>query len=650
MTNTITNSHFTMDPDCHMTRGGDIVFTVGRRYPYGAATVNYTVSGGTAVASTDYDTSVDALTGTLSFADRDLYKTITIHTLAGSGDVTLGCTISSPSGGIVIEAENSSVGYIMDGVIHYFDATLGDDANDGLTPSTAKETWSAVYPGTPGDSYLLKRGETFVTTATRTLGDWGGSDATKTIILGAYGSGNRPIVQKDGEGRVLWFRGSYTTDCGHISVQDLEIMTTSGLGFRPSACVFVGESTRPNLPNNIAFKRVHMHDLQSGFILQPDGVLGGMKAVYNEIIDNTSIGEAAHSAGLGGGAEDFLVAYNDISGNGEIGSIHDWNVYVSHGYDCTVEYNHISGGAQGLKARSIHGCALRGNEIYGYAILGLSIGGEPSTQATDYLVESNWVRGTSGNCISVKDQTGDGTVPAGEGLDGFIVRNNLCELLSGVTYNSAILSDHISQKNGQIHNNTVVVTTDGEGFRMGRTQENVSFYNNICIALFSNGNKALLRIDSAATMAELALDNNIYLTNGGDFADVANVDYSDFSSFKAAYPTHDLNSIIADPLLDVLTDGIAGLDNTSPALYKGRSISGFTTDNRGNPVTNPPTIGASLLFIESFKITGSTLEAGSDYEGASYVAGDEVDIRTTGTDSASPTPRVRAKTETVTIT
>lgn len=52
----------------------------------------------------------------------------------------------------------------------YFDATIGDDANDGLTPATAWQSLRrlnmvALPPlPQPGDSLLLKRGETFVET------------------------------------------------------------------------------------------------------------------------------------------------------------------------------------------------------------------------------------------------------------------------------------------------------------------------------------------------------------------------------------------------------------------------------------------------------------------------------------------------------
>lgn len=50
-----------------------------------------------------------------------------------------------------------------------------------------------------------------------------------------------------------------------------------------------------------------------------------------------------------------------------------------------------------------------------------------------------------------------------------------------------------------------------------------------------------------------------------------------------------------------------------------------------------------------FKITGDTLEAGSNFAATNYIIGDEVSVEVTGTDSASPTPFEKTKTFTITI-
>lgn len=90
--------------------------------------------------------------------------------------------------------------------IYYVDATGGSDANDGLAPTDEGggvgpwQTLTNIATPVSGDSFLLKRGEVWQTTSTRTLE--GG------VTYADYGTGDRPIVE--GAGRVT----GWTLDSG----------------------------------------------------------------------------------------------------------------------------------------------------------------------------------------------------------------------------------------------------------------------------------------------------------------------------------------------------------------------------------------------------------------------------------------------------
>ena len=79
---------------------------------------------------------------------------------------------------------------------YYFD-TSGNDANSGLTPSTAKRTLAHATSLVlkPGDRILFQRGDTFKD-STFTIAESGTS--VQPIIFSAYGTGTRPIFDGGG--------------------------------------------------------------------------------------------------------------------------------------------------------------------------------------------------------------------------------------------------------------------------------------------------------------------------------------------------------------------------------------------------------------------------------------------------------------------
>ncbi|MBK1878498.1 hypothetical protein [Pelagicoccus mobilis] len=87
-----------------------------------------------------------------------------------------------------------------DSRIVYVSSSEGDNANDGLSPSTPKKTIasgdSLIRDGYP-DHLLLKRGDTFTPTAATALGRWkNGRGPDEPIVCSYYGDeGPRPIIK-----------------------------------------------------------------------------------------------------------------------------------------------------------------------------------------------------------------------------------------------------------------------------------------------------------------------------------------------------------------------------------------------------------------------------------------------------------------------
>jgi len=94
------------------------------------------------------------------------------------------------------------------GTTYYVDSVAGNDANAGTSESLAWQTLTKVSSASlaPGDSLLLKRGS--VWTGTLTVSRSG--TAAQNILIGAYGSGELPLIQNSAQNGVS-LTGSYLT-------------------------------------------------------------------------------------------------------------------------------------------------------------------------------------------------------------------------------------------------------------------------------------------------------------------------------------------------------------------------------------------------------------------------------------------------------
>ena len=111
------------------------------------------------------------------------------------------------------------------GDTYYFDATGGDDANDGLSEGNAKQTLAAAnaLALTVNDGVLFKKGETW--TGTLTGASWANGSGGNGVIVGHYGTGALPVIQSTGSD-VLDIDKNYTHIQGiHFSTDNSAVVT-----------------------------------------------------------------------------------------------------------------------------------------------------------------------------------------------------------------------------------------------------------------------------------------------------------------------------------------------------------------------------------------------------------------------------------------
>jgi hypothetical protein len=144
------------------------------------------------------------------------------HVFETPGTYTITATVTDASGATTVYPQTVVVSAFA-GTTFYISAAGGNDANDGLSPATAWQTVGKVFQNI-GTSrrYLFNRGETFSTPGRFTINSPGPG------LIGAYGSGAKPVVRVTGAGGCV---GINTSDW---TVTDLEFIG-SGAGDQGSA-------------------------------------------------------------------------------------------------------------------------------------------------------------------------------------------------------------------------------------------------------------------------------------------------------------------------------------------------------------------------------------------------------------------------------
>jgi hypothetical protein len=151
---------------------------------------------------------------------------------------------------------------------YYIDSRNGNDSNNGLSPSSAWKTISKINSSwakiQPGDNILLKRGEIFVDA---TLYVEKGGTPSNPMIIGAYGSGPKPIID-GGPNRIPGGIHCTTPNLTNIQIQDLVIKNMNGgqsLSFRADNLSHISVS-RLEIDGNADRNGILLYDIDTYII------------------------------------------------------------------------------------------------------------------------------------------------------------------------------------------------------------------------------------------------------------------------------------------------------------------------------------------------------------------------------------------------
>lgn len=247
--------------------------------------------------------------------------------------------------------------------VFYVDTTGGNDANNGRSQSLAWQTIAKVNAGTfnPGDYILFKRGETWTNTAL--LVTWSGKPGAP-IVFGAYGSGNRPIIDGNDIVNCISIIGE-----SYIRFRNIESTQGLDLGFFVTGCV------------DVILINCEAHDCGNVGLEFDDSsfcqVIGGnYYDTYQRVGGTTNAGIV-----VGDDSHDILIDGADCYGGTGVGTsgltIHNHPATI-YPYNVTIRncnlYNNANMGLFMNKADNtidadrnilIENCNIYGNTVYG---------------------------------------------------------------------------------------------------------------------------------------------------------------------------------------------------------------------------------------------------------------------------------------------
>lgn len=449
------------------------------------------------------------------------------------------------------------------GATYYISQSGGDDGWSGLSPEWngtdgPKQTLLAVqtimHDAGPGTQVLLKRGDTWTTPAGSRGISLTGAQGThaEPVVLGTYGTGNRPVLDVATDSTVIYVRGSNDENrSAYIIIQGLHLTTSLPPGSRPGLGIGFVETYHDYGPHHITVRDCVVENLAYG--VQAIGLSHDITIEDCIIRNNFGLPpESGHTQGLYSNINGLILKNSLFECNGknercgaEEDSWFDHNIYLSNCRDCLVENNTFRHALDAVKIRRGNNIIIRGNTIYDMNLMGLTAGADADQELNNTLIENNQIYDTSLG-IAIKDQS------SGAGyINNMILRNNIVrDPKVGPTYGvgGSYCFLTASHANGiHIYNNLFSGLNARIGFSINdNPKSDVVLKNNIFLG--HDASRVLLNLP--ADLSQIALDNNLYYdTAGGDIINWNGSGYNlvdDFSSTAGKEP----NGVQGDPVLN----------------------------------------------------------------------------------------------------
>ncbi|MEK6479630.1 hypothetical protein WJR50_18945 [Catalinimonas sp. 4WD22] len=467
--------------------------------------------------------------------------------------------------------DNQTTSYQGTGTIYYISET-GNDANNGLSPGTAKRNYSAVQNLLQaGDYALFRRGDSW--TGTRILFNRSGN-ANQYITIGSYGTGAKPVISGIGGQSVVEFTRSYN------AVADLEIIHSGGKG----AVHYVGSerciTSNCTITRNggigglgILFAEresgtiypivLHNTALRFSNCIRSSGADGTNRGTRTD--DGTPTGEFLHQV-QGGRIHGNLVGDNPGTNLDGIGVMRgDYNGIV-------VQYNTVRNwgddGFDHFAGRNIinqYNTAINPNNG---SVNAFKIGGSTG----NFDADNGGVRGAQAKNVICRYNKALGHSNANDGYNVINLNDGRSaeiygNLIVGCTQGTGIKLGQSGVDYIHVYNNTIIECRRGmESWGLDGNTNQVQIYNNI---FHSNGNPD-------------GYDMSCSLGNGnGDHVGRNNI-FCNGSGGGAGYTGQgDINNVsLTDLFVDPQANGSGDytLKAGSVAINAGFNIAGYTKD------------------------------------------------------------------------
>jgi len=446
---------------------------------------------------------------------------------------------------------------------YHFSESIGNDAWSGLLPDpngtmtdgpkqslTAASTLLDTVVG-PGDRVLLRRGDTWSGDISLDVSAAAGTP-TDAIIVGAYGTGAKPTIDRTAEGAVITVRGTYTEPAArYLRFENLRLTTTAAPGSRPIG-VLILESYRPIDPHHITFADCEIDHLKHGLTWYEHGHVLERCHVH----DNYGISpETGHTQGIYVQGSDMTIRDNLFVNNGKPDSWFDHNLYISHGSGYVVERNTIRSSLDGIKLRRADDTIVRDNVIYDMNLGAISVGGDDSGPVDNVIIERNLVYDTV-DAITVKSQSGTQLQPS----TNIVIRNNIFHSNRGTAPIGGDYAGYVNVldpvEDVAVCNNLIANISDPNERNLyiyAASPVDLRIQNNILMR--TDTTRPMVEFPDASTMAGTDLDNNLYHSPAGDILRVEGTNYPTLAAFRIDYPFQEGAGVEGDPqLADPFTD------------------------------------------------------------------------------------------------
>jgi len=364
----------------------------------------------------------------------------------------------------------------------YVSSSSGSDSNNGLSPSSPVRSINRgekLLRSGAGDQLLLKRGDTF----RESFGYWdvSGKDANNPTVIGAYGSGNRPVIASGS-------KNGFNTSFGgvsNIAIIGLHFTASGRGGAVPDGIVSTGRSS------NLLIEDVKVEGYRNNLDLEDFlGKIYNVKIRRSIILDSYS--RSTHSQGLyADGVHGLLLEGNVFDhngwGNGAGQTLFNHNAYV------TAKCTGLTAKDNVFSNASSHGLQARpGGTVTGNAFINNGVGLSYGLVNGSGIVTAGGVTGSVSNNIFYGGHSIGGK-PAGVGIElsnirSATVSDNLFQIGDPNTPNPAISISNISGTQNRnaavgilglnITNNTVYGWNQGIRINGGFTVRNLSVRGN----------------------------------------------------------------------------------------------------------------------------------------------------------------------------